>query len=218
MKDYYLFIPFVNRPDLLRKAVESVKELNPKVVDNSPDRTCASEVLIERPCQPLTFAQTMNFGLSRAAEDNRKYCLFMHSDASAVNGTGMELLERCRAADDGVNGYSAHYGSKWGGIFTNYDAFVAFNVAACKAIGPWDTNLPQYFADNDYYRRMKLAGYAMLESGLEVNHTPSQTINSDPKLKFLNSVTFPLYRQYYTQKWGGEPGQETFVQPFNGRC
>jgi hypothetical protein len=206
MKDYCLFIPYVNRPDLVRAAYISVEELGPAIIDNSGKQK--SYLLDVCATSALTFAQTMNFGLKFALEVGHKYCLFLHGDAEASQAVGEELLCYCREH------------KKWGAIFTHYDAFVALNVAAYKAVGPWDTNLPQYFSDCDYYRRLRLAGYETLESGLgdRVKHTPSQTINSDPKLKFLNGITFPLYRQYYIAKWGGEPGKERFSIAFDGKC
>ena len=64
---------------------------------------------------------------------------------------------------------------------------------------------------------MRLAGFEIIETGLEVTHhnEASSTIKSDAKRAFLNSVTFPLYAEYYRQKWGGDPGSEQFIQPFN---
>jgi hypothetical protein len=164
----------------------------------------------------------MNWMTDAAYTLNRKYLLMMHSDAEAAPGVGSKLLELCRAG--GYPPIPTNYegkvwiGKPWGAIFTAYDAFAAFNIDACRAVGPWDVNLPWYFADNDYYRRLRLAGYATLESGLEVRHEPSQTLGADARLRFLNGVTFPLYRQYYVAKWGGEPGRETYAKPFDGRC
>ena len=86
---------------------------------------------------------------------------------------------------------------------------------ASKEVAEWDANLPWYFSDCDYYRRMRLAGWETQDSGLPVEDSPSQTINADPELAFLNSVTFPLYREYYRKKWGGDNGTETFDRPFN---
>jgi hypothetical protein len=217
MNDYCLFIPFVNRPDLLRRGVESVRNFSPVIIDNSSaDERWSLEPLdikfgasIVKPSVPLTFAQTMNFVMMLAERQNAHYCLVIHDDAEAGVNSGDMLLTMCREHNSK---------GKWGAIFTNYDSFVALNVAACKAVGPWDANLPQYFSDCDYYRRLRLAGYQTLDSGLPVKHEPSQTINSDKKLKFLNSITFPLYRQYYIAKWGGQPGHETFEKPFDGRC
>src|ERR1022692_1755839 len=133
MKDYCLFVPYVNRPDLLLRAVNSVRELGPEVIDNSdgwqapPDCNVGT---VKMPV-PLSFSQTMNWGLYFAEYSKAKYMLFLHSDAEAGPEVGEALLNQCRAQTE-----------PWGAIFTAYDAFVALNVAAFKAIGGWDTNLP----------------------------------------------------------------------------
>jgi hypothetical protein len=216
MKDYCLFIPYVNRPDLLKRACISVQQLGPSVIDNSEEGCGLPRGLsgFIHPRSPLTFAQTMNFGLQMAKEWKRKYCLFMHSDAEALKGHGDELLRQCRVADDTEN----DIGGIWGCIFTAYDALVALNVKACMAVGPWDVNLPWYLSDCDYYRRLRLASYLTLDSGLPVKHEPSQTLKADPKLRFLNSIVYPLHAAYYRAKWGGDNGKEVFTVPFNGRC
>jgi hypothetical protein len=99
---------------------------------------------------------------------------------------------------------------------TNYDALAAFNTAAFREVGGWDVHLPWYFADNSMYRKLRLAGYELIESNLPVKHEPSQTIKSDPFLNHINGITFPIYAEYYRQCWGGSPGNETFTVPFNG--
>jgi hypothetical protein len=206
---YLVGIPFVNREDLLKRALNSIP---PKcwhdeailILDNSanPHRSQIRYV----PAVPLTFAQSMNFFRRQALERECDVLIFMHNDACCEPSVFERLLER--ATNRAIH---------WGVIFTNYDALAAFNMAAMKQVGEWDTNLPQYFSDNDYYRRMRLAGWLTEDSGFPVEHTASQTINSDPERAFLNGVTFPLYREYYRKKWGGDGGQETFAMPFN-RC
>jgi hypothetical protein len=76
----------------------------------------------------------------------------------------------------------------------------------------------QYFSDCDYYRRVQLAGFELLETGRPVVHVDqgSNTLRSDPRREFLNRITFPLYAAYYAMKWGGRPGREKFALPFNG--
>jgi predicted O-methyltransferase YrrM len=134
----------------------------------------------------------------------------MHNDAEAGAGTPERLLiciEEAIAAEQ-----------RWGAFFTAYDAFAAFNMAMVCEVGQWDTTLPQYFADIDYYRRVRLAGYEIIDTGLEVIHhnNASSTLKSDPRLRLLNGITFPLYERYYSAKWGGLPGGEAYDRPFNG--
>src|SRR5262249_22156848 len=107
---------------------------------------------------------------------------------------------------------------RWGMVFTHYDTLAAFSMEMTRVVGQWDTTLPQYFADGDYYQRVRCAGYEIINTGLPVTHhnSGSNTFKSDPQRRFLNSVTFPLYERYYAAKWGGLPGHETYSWPFNG--
>jgi hypothetical protein len=136
--------------------------------------------------------------------------LFMHDDAEAVGDTPERLIAWLEAA--------AHDARRWGVAFTRYDCLAALNTRMIREVGDWDVVLPQYFSDCDYYRRVQLAGFELIETGLPVVHIDqgSNTLRSDPRREFLNRITFPLYAAYYASKWGGRPGQEKFALPFNG--
>jgi GT2 family glycosyltransferase len=132
----------------------------------------------------------------------------MHNDAEAHPGVGAELLNQARL-------FNAQR-RKWGVLFTNYDTLSALNTDMMEDVGDWDTVFTQYFCDNDYYRRVRLAGWETICTDLKVEHVGSQTIHSDPALMNRNRATFLLYRDYYARKWGGEPGSETFNVPWGG--
>ncbi len=211
----YLFgIPFTSRHDLLERALESMKPLwaHAGIVGNS-DRgldALAWPVPVMRPSVPLTFSQTMNLLQRLAAELSCDVLISMHDDGQAGPGTAGRFLD---AIEEALTS-----GRRWGVAFTAYDTLASFSMAMACEVGPWDTLLPQYFADNDYYRRINLAGYEVIETGLPVTHANggSSTIKTDSRRMFLNSVTFPLYERYYATKWGGPPGRETYRRPFNG--
>lgn len=201
-----LFIPHVNRLDLLEGALESVNDscVTRIVINNSGvPITVDAEAVIDTNV-PLSASQSLN--LIQRIACNEPFYLFMHSDAEASPGAVNALIAKA----DSLTAESI----KWGVIFTNYDSLAAFRTEAFSEVGEWDTNLPQYFTDNDMYRRLRLAGWELIDSGIAVNHYGSQTIRSDSKRGFINSITFPLYRQYYVRKWGGEPGHECYNQPF----
>lgn len=212
--DYLAFIFHVNRTDLLQKAVASVKCYRPflQVLDNSAEMPpCELDlepgVLVSHPWVPLSASQSLNYALRRTRALGASICITMHEDAEAGEGSAGDLLKLARS----LNARDR----KWGVIFTNYDCLAAMNVRAADDIGLWDQNLPAYFSDNDWYRRLDLAGWEKVESMVPVLHHGSQTINSDPELKRVNSITFPLYEQYYVAKWGGGPRHETYQTPFN---
>jgi hypothetical protein len=209
--DYRAVITYVNRPDLLIRSVESMSDIaeNLTIIDNSVDgidlRFPPAKYL--RPTYPLFFTQAINYALLEAKKAGCAFLLRQHADAMAHSGVCLKVVEMARrlSAD----------GWKWGVIFTVYDTLAAFNLDVLDDVGLWDTVFPAYFADNDWFWRIKLAGYQLVDSGFPMDHEVSAAIHSDPRLMFMNHQTFPLYQSYYERKWGGLPGHETFTVPFN---
>lgn len=212
-KNFKAYIPFVNRPDLLRKAVDSIAELRPhlSIVDNSPTGLIPSEwnVPIIRPSVPLGVSHTMQLIYRLTREAGANVCIYMHSDGYAQTGVALDLVDYAQQLT--VNG------RKWGLIFTLYDILFALNMDLLRQVGDWDVNLPWYCADQDYYRRITLAGLECVEGGMadRVEHFSSATIRSDKKIDFINSINHPLAFQYYEAKWGGRCGDEKWFVPFN---
>jgi len=212
--DYCAFVPVVNRPDLLQNVLAATTFLhaNLTIIDNSIDGLAQQldipdGVRVFRAAVQMTFSQTMNFEISETLRQGKKYCVHAHNDALIPAGACEKLLEFTRKTDA--------ENPKWGIVHTLHDVLCAYNAKVYNDIGGYDTVFPAYFSDNDYFRRMELAGWTRILSGIEVGHVGSQTINSDPFLCFLNGLTFPLYRAYYEAKWGGGPGQELFKYEFN---
>lgn len=218
-----LFIPHTNRPDLTAKAIRSVwgvKGVEVIVIDNSDGGELPVEAqTVYTPPVPLTFAQTHNVMLRKAigeknirlatAHVDHPLYLWSHNDMEASPGVVSDLVQFALNLN--------HLGRKWGTVFTNYDSLAALNTEAVRAVGGWDTMLSWYGSDCDAYRRLRLAGYPSMESNLPVKHTPSQTLNSDPFIKFKVDMEIPFRSNYYAAKWGGPPGHESFDKPFNGR-
>jgi hypothetical protein len=210
MSGYSLFIFHVNRKDQLLDALNSSRDvlLNLAIIDNSESGELGEEfdgAEVIRPSVPLSWSQSMNFAFRLTEQRGGEIMMYMHSDAIAEPGVHLQLVEAARTATD-----------KWGAFFTSSgDVLSAHNLKMWKDIGPLDTTLPMYFSDNDYYRRMGLAGWSITRLDLPVKHIGSQTIYSSPELLARNHITFPLYQQYYAAKWGGNPGSETFTTPFN---
>ncbi|AJY77539.1 hypothetical protein VN24_05885 [Paenibacillus beijingensis] len=214
---YLLGIGYVNRSDLLVKAVTSVSDLwkNVVVIDNSPSGSLQTEALLPEavsvytPPVPLTLPQTMNLLHRMAAERNCDAVLFMHNDAEAGAGTPNQLLKR-------LNNLQST-GTRWGAVTAVDNALSAYNMAAVRAVGPWDTVFPHYLADHDYLRRLKLSGYEVIQSDLPVHHhnNGGNTIKSNVHLKEMNDLNLPLYETYYNDKWGGKVGAEQYSLLFN---
>jgi hypothetical protein len=212
-----LGIGYVNRADLLYQAVNSVDCLweNTVVIDNSQDGHLRDDgylnncVTVYTPPIPLTFTQTMNLLHRMAAEYNCDAVLYMHNDAEAEAGTPNGLVKMINQLQEN--------GVRWGAVLTNWNTLAAYNMAAVREVGPWDTVFPHYLADHDYYRRLRLAGYAIIETGLPVYHHNGggSTLKADAHLNEMNNLTFYLYEQYYQAKWGGGAGGEQYGLLFN---
>jgi GT2 family glycosyltransferase len=80
--------------------------------------------------------------------------------------------------------------------------------------GPFDEEFaPAYFEDKDSHYRIRLAG---MEAGSYAPyfHYGSDTISTDKERQAEIDRTFPVCRQRFIDKWGGEPGSEVFTEPF----
>ena len=213
LTDYAAYIPAVNRIDLLQQAILNAWECwdDLTVIDNSDKGLMVKPetIKIHRGLVPMSFTQSMNWEFRDCLNRGKKYCIHMHSDSIVPEGAIPELLKQTREIDAS--------GKKWGVVYAHYDILCIYNAAVCEEIGGFDTLFRDYYSDNDFYHRMELAGFERFNAtGITVGHHGSQTVNSDPFLKFLTAnITFPLARQLYVAKWGGEPDKEAFLEPFN---
>ena len=214
--DFAAYVFYVNRPDLLCRALESFPQLWPEltIVDNSGGGSFFSlpnseTFNIFKPPVPLSYTQSMNWMLKNALDKGVDFIIHFHSDALSVNPNAVdELLAYVRDLRD--------TNRKWGCAWTFYDILWAINPKALQAIGGWDTVFSAYFCDNDVTRRLTLAGWECINTNIQgMSHEGSATVKSDPEKLFMNHLTFPMYRHYYVQKHGGEPGKELFLTPFN---
>ena len=83
-----------------------------------------------------------------------------------------------------------------------------------NTIGKFDEEIfPAYFEDNDYHYRMKLMGLSYMKIPFlnPFLYQASKTIEKEPKLRDFIQKN----REYYINKWGGEPNRERFKKPFN---
>ena len=210
----------VNRPDLLKLAVQSVKCLWPHafILDNSPGGHIGMEhkwpIPVVRPNVPLSTAQGMNFMYRMAREQGADAFGYQHNDAEAGKGSARKYLKVVKDA------FSR--GRKWATVFTYYDLIAGYNVRAVDEIGEWDTHFPQptYHFDVDWFHRARLCGYELIESGVPMTHHngESNTIKSDDHWQRLNALKFPMNETYYLAKWGGPTHAEKFATPWDEKA
>ncbi len=209
------YIPYLNRADLLDGAVASIPDLWPSlvVIDQSSegldgvDHPWIDSIagVFRSPLGSMSFAQMMNWAQAEAGERRVKYLVFMHNDAECREPLGPKLLDCART--------QPHVGV----VFTYYDALAVFNVAATRDVGPWDETFRWYFSDNDYYHRMQLRDWQLYNfGGQQVVHHGSQTLHSDSTVAAEVGGSWQWHEAHYRHKWGGSPGRESYLFPYDG--
>jgi hypothetical protein len=195
---YLLGIPFVNSRDLLERAIASVPNMRHclVIIDNSNlrelrGRCPVSDELVYEPPVPLSFVQSMNLLQQMAHEAECEVVCFMHNDAEAEPGMDQLFLERV------TDLWKTNH--EFGVMFTCYDALAAINMETVRKIGPWDNLFTQYFADVEYYARLKKHGFDQIESNIAVIHRGSMTIKSDHRLEAANSILVPAYARIFRE-------------------
>lgn len=116
-----------------------------------------------------------------------------------------------QARNDGVRPEGFHYG---GPDFSCY-----LITKECHKWFQFDEGFtPAYHEDNDFHRRLKLAGFGDRIYGLNVPflHYGSGTLTHNPRMRETWPARFAKCQEYYIQKWGGLPGSETFTVPGEG--
>jgi len=214
----FIFIPVVHNFHLVEKAVNSVPpDLFDEyiVFDNSEGRlhVDVKHFRVMKHERRKTFRETQNIMRTYAIENNFDYYSFMHNDGEILDDSAQRLIQM---ADDAIEKKV-----KWSVIFTHYDVFCMYNTECVKEIGEWgDASWPShqhtgYFLDNDYYRRMHLSQYKVLQLPYShvLHNEASNTIkNKDEYNKWKEQQDD--VRNHYIRKWGGLPDQERWTTPF----
>ncbi|MFO7629209.1 MAG: hypothetical protein R6W06_06780 [Prochlorococcaceae cyanobacterium] len=98
-----------------------------------------------------------------------------------------------------------------------FATFLLHRPAEWLALGGFDEAFnPAYFEDNDARRRLALQGLPTVAVPLPGwQHNNSSTLaNSSEAYQRQHWCLFKRNLLYYRLKWGGEPGAETYRQPF----
>lgn len=103
--------------------------------------------------------------------------------------------------------------------FTETPDFSCFmmNKFAYSMIGKFDDKFyPAYFEDNDYHYRGRLVGNRLMKLNRALFfHYGSRTLKENPDIEKKVSETYLNNQDYFVQKWGGLPGEEKYLKPFN---
>ncbi|KAK6337589.1 hypothetical protein TWF730_002984 [Orbilia blumenaviensis] len=125
----------------------------------------------------FSFAQLQNFMLSIALSKGWSHYYWSHQDVAVLSDEFRRLqykplyeniLHSLVSLYPTMNSTSARKeGTRWGLVWYNFDYLTLVNVAAAAddegGVGAWDTFIPYYHTDCDYYERMRLNGFSILE-------------------------------------------------------
>lgn len=188
-----LIIPVLNRYDLLRDSINSIKfpvgEI--LVIDNGGSN---NEVLETEFSNVRVLSLPSNLGMS--ASWNLGIKLYPHEKfwvfSSADNIYMEDSLERMykESGEDKVVLSNSGFG------------FFSVGENIIRNVGLFDEYFyPIYFEDNDFADRIELSGFKITSSDIPVNDNDgSQTIKSDNKLLTRNHETFVENEKYYKSK------------------
>ena len=224
-----LGIPFYNRPDLLRRCLESIDYRVERIVivDQGPmgvptDLLRWAAVEFNQRLQHLYHP---NAGVAGAWNEILKlfparWWMLVNNDIQFAPGDLCKMSGRVE--------YDLTFGREAGVYYGNHGAsWFAITDACIAGAGLFDENIyPAYLEDCDYAHRMKLLGIpaenipglgALHGNGHDAADTSqgSRTIQSDPELRRKNGITHGRNFEYYRAKWGGSNGEERYTHPFN---
>lgn len=158
--------------------------------------------MIYRPKENLNVSGSWNMLMDYAAAMEATH-VYMLNDDVYLGKTEAQIYEFLQTVPE-----KPFYNS-----YQHWSSFI-LPVKTFELVGEFDQeNFPNYFNDNDYCRRLTLAGFDRINSDYlnpEVFRN-SMTIQKDPSL----NNRFGEYQNNYIKKWGGLPHQETFEKPFN---
>jgi hypothetical protein len=214
-----LGIPFLNRPDLLRRCVESIDyPLDHLVVIDNSNGAVSMPFVPPKLVRRFSILTHPNAGVAGSWNEIIKlfpapWHMIVNSDVQFTRG---DLERMADAADANCSGVA-------GCLYGNHGAsWFVITEHGVRDVGLFDENFyPAYLEDCDWSRRADLLGVRRVNvPNCHAIHgddklTGSCTINSDPRIQQENVRTHTNNFTYYKRKWGGVNGEEKFITPFN---
>lgn len=219
-----LCIPTLNRADLARKAILSAYEglYRPDetiLLDNSGKGKSLPHIqdIIYPTMNVHMIPSAINKGVSGSWNyffntfgDDSKYIIVANDDITFHHLTIHALVTAALSSDALLFHGSGQHGNAFSLFLLKYNGY--------KQIGAFDEQLfPAYFEDNDYAYRIKLAGQMIVEvPEATFDHAGSSTLKAySPAERQQHHHDFTRNALYYQRKWGGLPGKEKYIKPFN---
>jgi GT2 family glycosyltransferase len=202
-----LGIPTINRSDLLLEALETYDKTwidrHIYIVDNG-DQDIPSKnpwVKIHRPAANMGVSASWNWIMKKAFSDGYTHVALLNDDIVWKKEIS-EIEKFIHLNPAGLY----NFGGTWCCFILSYQTFLT--------VGGFDEDFfPAYFEDNDYCYRCRLAS---IPRKIDNFFSPeiyrnSMTIEKNPAL----NQNFSKNEKFFCDKWGGLPGEEKYLFPFN---
>lgn len=170
----------------------------------------------------LGVAGAWNLFLEWAINDNIDLLFIINDDVTFEEGSFRRAVDAFPSRPEKCVLITCHCSYADDKFYPGVADFCCFAVEpkqVVEAVGFFDSENfhPAYFEDNDYMRRIKLAGLEYcLYGGLKVNHVGSKTqLWHGEEKRVVSHEQFRKNQRNYVNKWGGLPGSEVFSVPFN---
>lgn len=204
-----LGIPTINRKDIFQDYMSKYQDIwfrrHMLVIDNGNQNIETKPACLKHSVRimhhNIGVAASWNAMMAYSNQKGYTHCA-IYNDDIYYSRTPVEIEEFIQN-----NPADIYLGTKsWSVFVLPYSVFYQ--------IGPFDEDFKgAYFEDNDYERRMTVAGLSILRDEFfdpEI-YENSMSIRKDRSL----NVNFDNNRERYVRKWGGMPGSEKFQSPFN---
>ncbi|THZ40990.1 hypothetical protein D6C87_06040, partial [Aureobasidium pullulans] len=138
---------------------------NPFYLDYKTLREVYGVSILQTPTL-LSFSQLQNFYIRTAIAMDWQYFFWSHMDIVVLPTSTQPYESFYTQVLDILSNTTAlsEEGKPWALRFFNYDFLTLVNVEAMKAIGHWDTFIPYYASDCDFYSRVYASNYDTPES------------------------------------------------------
>lgn len=149
-----------------------------------------------------------NFALAHYRHE--PYVILANDDVEFHHTTIEELVTAAESSDAAIV-----FGSRASGAPFH---LCLIRMEAHAQIGPFDqTFRPIYFDDNDYHWRIRIGGFTEQEvPNATYDHIGTAHLKDIPDAEVQkHHIRFRWNEAYYRLKWGGTPGNEQYVTPFN---
>jgi len=246
MNTLAIIIPYIDSPEYTRGVLDSLKtkeQYHLIMIDNASGKDCdklngelkrRENTTLIRNDQNVGCASAWNQGMAMALKEKSVDKVAVLNNDIILNRecidrlikkqeelrypviTATDMAKECAAPEDVIKMPILSWQ-----FVVDEPEFSCFLISreGYGLIGEFDERFyPAYFEDNDYHYRAKLLKKRLVKTSTALYyHYGSRTIKGNVAIKETVNAYYEQNREYYKEKWGGEPGEEKYKIPFDER-